>query len=102
MCYEIAYNIGLALFFLAHHLKLEIKSLSELSRLGFAFFLGAGIPMHIVEYYIDFSASFPMQISGWVIKFFLTFVFAWMITKYIERPLLVWGKAVEMKLERTQ
>lgn len=58
--------------------------------------------MYVVEYYVDFSVSFPMQILGWSIKFVLALVFARIITRYIEKPLLAWGKEVEVKLGNSQ
>ena len=39
-----------------------------------------------------------MQITGWFIEFIMAVLFSWVITKYIEKPLFTWGKAIEVKL----
>ncbi len=97
--YMIAYNVGLALFILFYCRKYSSRPFVQLSSLGFSFFLCPGIPMAIVEKFIDFSTTFPMTIVGWLIKFLLSILLAWLITRYIEQPLIVWGKRTEKELK---
>lgn len=96
--YIIAYNVGLVLFLLFYSKRWELKPYVFLSYLGFPFFLCPEIPMAVVESFVDFSISFPMMVAGWVVKFVLSLALALLITKFIEKPLLVWGKEIEKKL----
>lgn len=98
VAYIVAYNVGILLFLTAFYVKPNVNSFNELSKLGFAFFLGAKFPIGIVKLYIDFSQSLLMQITGWFIEFIMAVLFSWVITRYIEKPLFAWGKAIEVKL----
>lgn len=50
---------------MAYYIKPCIEWLNRLGELGFAFFLGAKVPISIVELYVDFSRGILMRIVGW-------------------------------------
>ena len=96
--YEIAYNVGILFFLWAKQKKWKCNVLSNLSHLGFPFFLCAEIPMYIVNSYVDFSISPLMRILSWIVKFVLAIILSAVITTYIEKPLNKFGKRIEKKL----
>lgn len=102
IAYIFAYNIGLLLFVAAYHIRPHINPFIHLGNIGFAFFLGAGLPIgwvrSIVGPYIDFTQSTTMQIVSWLLQFVLAVIFAWLLTEYIERPILNWARRVERGL----
>lgn len=98
IAYMIAYNIGIVLFLVFNGTEIEFGLLEKLSELGFAFFLCAGIPMIIIERFVDISASISLLVFGWIIKFIMALFLSKLITKYIEKPILAWGKSIEKKI----
>lgn len=97
--YEIAYNLGIILFMLFKFLNkgkgLIDRLFSELGRIGFTFFLGAGIPVMIIEKVFNFDGMNIYFIC--IVRFILAFIFAELITWLIEKPILKLGKKLESK-----
>lgn len=95
--YILSYNTAFALVYCFHRYNISSKALIFLGFCGFTFFLGVDIPMLIVSIFcptiMDLSPILYVSI-----KFILAIPFAWTITKYIETPLLKWGKSVEPTL----
>lgn len=93
--YFVAYNIGILVFYCFKRYNLSVRSFDRLGELGFTFFLGAGIPILFIGLFCD------VESLHWIpyitLKFVLAIVFAWVITKYIEKPLLSIGKKWEIK-----
>jgi peptidoglycan/LPS O-acetylase OafA/YrhL len=98
VAYIFAYNIGIILFLVAFYTKPSLCLLNKFSTLGFTFFLGAGIPFEILSVFIDFSQSLLMRIIGWVLKFIMALIFAWIMTICIEKPLQTWARKIEKKI----
>lgn len=89
--YIVAYNIGIAIFYLFKNWELHNVLLSSFSTVGFTFFLGADIPIDALLRIFPEIASTDLMV--WVvIKFFSALLFAFLMTKYVEEPLLRWGK----------
>ena len=98
--YMISYNTGISIFFLFKTLNSGKGTLNafliEIGKVGFTFFLGADIPISVIDRFIALE-----NLNMWVsclIRFMAAFIFAKMITFLIERPLLRWGKIFERKL----
>lgn len=96
--YIVAYNIGIVLFLVAMKTRFNNEVLNKFSELGFAFFLGAGLPMSIVRCYFDFSVNVWTEVLGWIIKFVLATVFSVVLCRYVEKPLLSRAKKIEQKM----
>lgn len=97
ICYFIAYNLGFLVFFLFKYKKMDIFIFKIIGEQGFTFFLGAAIPMMLLVKIIpgiDSLAWFP-YIS---LQFVLAFIFAYIVTRLCEKPLLKMGKRWEAKL----
>ena len=98
--YEIAYNLGILLFILFKLFnkgKMIInKIFSELGRIGFTFFLGAGIPVIIFEKFFSFDSMNNLLVC--LVKFILAFIFAELITWIFEKPVLLLGKKLEERI----
>lgn len=66
-------------------------------RIGFTFFLGAGIPMTIASL-LGFDLQKLSDVEEALLKFILVIPFSWIITRCLEQPMLRWGKRFEKKL----
>ena len=91
--YFMAYNIGIAMFWLFSQFDLHCGALDRLGTIGFTFFLGAGIPMAILGRFMDVS-SINVFVEV-LIKFVLALAMSWIVSKYVETPMLKWGKTKE-------
>ena len=98
--YFAAYAAGTALFILAHKLNVSVKAMNMLGDVGFSFFLAADIPHIILEKFIDPTDSAVKLVVFTVIKLAASLVLAYLLTKFIETPMLKKAKAVESKLDR--
>lgn len=101
--YIVAYNIGIVLFVIFEKLisgKGLISSFfSKIGRIGFTFFLGAGIPWTLMLKISTFDGSIGLKLLGCILKFCAAVLLGYVITRFIEEPLLRWGKKVEKKME---
>lgn len=97
LLYLLSYNTAFVLFYFFRKYNISSTLLIFLGFCGFTFFLGSDIPIKIIKIFyptiIDLS-----PIIFVLIKFIFAIPFAWAITKYIENPLLKWGKSVETTL----
>lgn len=96
--YEISYNGALVLFFLFCRRNIGIRAFDKLGQLGFTFFLGAGIPKVLLSYY------FPLlRENFWLfllIHFAVCIVFSFLVTKFVENPIVQGAKKLEWRLGR--
>lgn len=92
--YFIAYNIGGLLFGLFMAKNVYSKALENLGALGFTFFLGAGIPTLILRKFGIYLDEINPYLH-FVISFCLTLLLSYFVTRWIENPLLTWGKKIE-------
>ena len=92
--YFVAYNIGGLLFGLFMKKNLSSKVLDKFGSLGFTFFLGAEIPTLMLGK-IGINLDEVNPYLHFVISFCLTLLLSYFITKWIENPLLAWGKKIE-------
>ena len=101
--YIVAYNIGIVLFVIFEKFisgKDLISSLfAKIGRIGFTFFLGAGIPWALLLKISTFEDSIGLKVLGCILKFCAAVLLGYVITRFIEEPLLRWGKKVEKKLD---
>ncbi|MCD7883013.1 MAG: acyltransferase family protein [Lachnospiraceae bacterium] len=97
--YLFAYNVGLLMFFVAKGINVYNKFFIKLGEIGFVFFLGAGIPYELITKFITFDSSLPMQIIGCLIKFVLAYGFAFLLTRYVEKPILAQVRKLENGLK---
>lgn len=92
--YFVAYNIGGLFFGLFMKRNLSSKILDKFGSLGFTFFLGADIPSLILRKF-DICLGSINPYWHFIIIFCLTLLLSYIITKWIETPLLAWGKKIE-------
>lgn len=95
--YFLSYNLGLAIFFVFQKLNISSLILQKLSEIGFTFFLGAAIPLKIVEKHFMPQDGMNSYLLAFI-QILLITILSYAITRYIEEPLLVWGKNVEKRL----
>ena len=97
--YIAAYVIGMVLFLAADKSGVSIKAFNMLGSVGFSFFLAADIPHIILEKFIDPKASVGALVIFTVIKLAASLGLAYLLTKYVEEPMLKKAKAFESKLK---
>lgn len=96
--YFIAYNLSFAVYFLFQNYNISIRVFEKLGELGFTFFLGANIPMNLLKIFVPDLYDWNCYLLA-VTQFLLAIVFSYLITKYCEKPLLSWGKQLEVRLK---
>ena len=95
--YFLAYNAGGGMCLLFKYNNIKISALEFFGKIGFTFFLGAGIPMMTISL-LGFNIESLNDIEESLLKFLLIIPFSWLITHYLEQPMLRWGKKIEKKL----
>ena len=102
--YVIAYNLGLLLFlffkYFNHYEGFFFFGLIKLGNIGFCFFLGADIPYNILKNIYNFNENYGTIILECFLRFILTIIMATLITKFLEKPMLNWGKKMESEIKR--
>lgn len=96
--YLIAYSLGFLLFYIVYKVRLNIDMFNKLSTIGFPFFLGAKIPSNIIFRFIDVKKSAFMIVLGCIIEFVTAIIFAYLIYRFVEKPLLNKAKHLENKI----
>lgn len=92
--YIIAYNIGIALFVLFMKKDIHSNAFAWMGMLGFTMFLGDIIPVVVINRIVPAMRHLP--IAPTILYYFIAAIlFSYIITKFIEQPLLKWGKRVE-------
>lgn len=93
--YLLSYNGAMGLFFLFEQCNFNISFLKKIGSLGFTFFLGAEIPYCLLTYF------FPMLNQNIylfiAIHFVLCFLFSYLVTRFIETPILQYAKETEKR-----
>lgn len=97
LLYIISYNLAFVIFYFFKRLDLNIVLLTKLSNIGFTFFLCSGIPFKLCERYL-YPDGDSNGIILTILQFVLSLCIADIITSYIEKPLLQWGKKAESYL----
>ena len=95
--YEIAYNGAFLLFFMFDKKNVNFPVLEKIGKLGFTFFLGAGIPVFWLLYIMPLLKEFFALF--FTIHFVLCVVFSYLVTEYIEKPIIRRMKNVEKNLK---
>ncbi len=99
LAYIIAYAAGIALFVLADKYKVSSEAMDKLGSVGFSFFLAADIPQLILEKIINTNGSVIKLILFIIIKFAASLGLAYVLTKYVEKPMLKKAKSIEMSMK---
>lgn len=95
--YFIAYNLGFLTFYLFKKYDIHLQFFIRLGELGFTFFLGAHIPMLVLcELYPHAGELHWLVIA--ITQFILAYALSYVITRWCEKPLLMWGKETEVHL----
>ena len=89
--YIIAYNIGFGLFILFMKKKIHSKGLRWIGTLGFTMFLGDTIPIFAINKIVPTMKDLPI-VPTILYHFIAAILFSYLITKFVEQPLLKWGK----------
>ena len=94
--YIIAYNLGILLFIVFMTINAHIPIMSKLGDIGFVFFLGPAVTNSIIDLC---SVSFQMPRAFEVcVQFAFAVLFAIVLHKYVELPILKIGKRIENRL----
>jgi len=91
--YLVAYNLGILLFYIFRNFNLTNRPAAWFSTVGFTFFLGAHIPIDALTQLFPVIGSLPFAVAV-SLTFLSALIFAWAMTRYVEKPLLKWGKMV--------
>lgn len=95
--YFISYNLGILFFYFFRYYNIQISVLEKISEFGFTLFLGASIPMILLSKIVNIWFLGPyIEI---LVCFILALLFAWCVTRWIEKPLLSKGKEWEYFLK---
>lgn len=94
--YLLSYNGAMGLFLFFECKDFSIRFLKWIGTLGFTFFLGARIPYKLLIYFApDLKTHFYVLLA---IHFILCVLFSYLITKYVENPIIRNAKEFEKKL----
>jgi peptidoglycan/LPS O-acetylase OafA/YrhL len=96
--YIVAYAAGIALFVLADEHKVSSEAMNKLGSVGFSFFLVSDIPHIILEKIIPMN-NFVGTVIFIIIKFAASLGLAYVLTMYVEKPMLKKAKAIEMSMK---
>jgi peptidoglycan/LPS O-acetylase OafA/YrhL len=96
--YIVAYAAGIALFVLADEHKVSSEAMNKLGSVGFSFFLVSDIPHIILEKIIPMN-NFVGTVIFIIIKFAASLGLAYLLTMYVEKPMLKKAKAIEMSMK---
>ena len=97
--YIIAYAAGIALFAAAKGTEVSADAMNKLGSVGFSFFLAADIPHIILEKFIDTESSVPKLIVFIILKLAASLVLAYLLTRFVEKPMLKKAKDIEAALK---
>ncbi len=97
--YIAAYAAGIGLFILAERFGVSVKAMNMLGDIGFSFFLAADIPHIILEKMIKTEGSPVGLILFIIIKFAASLALAYLLTRFVEKPMLKKAKDIESKLK---
>lgn len=92
--YFIAYNLGFTTYFLFYKYNIKIPVFDKLGELGFTFFLGAGIPIQLIKFFIPNIEQYNCYMFC-IVNFILATTFSYIVTKWCEKPLLKWSSSIE-------
>lgn len=95
--YFLAYNLGICVCLLFKYKNFKQEWLEFFGNIGFTFFLRAGLPLMIVSL-LGFNLHYLNDLEVALLTFILVIPFSWVITRYIEQPMLSWGKKIERNL----
>lgn len=95
--YFIAYNLGFTTYFLFYKYNIIIPVFDKLGELGFTFFLGAGIPIQLIKFFIPNIEQYNYYMFC-IVNFILAITFSYIVTKWCEKPLLKWFSNIEKRL----
>lgn len=97
--YCAAYAAGILLFVLADKTGVSVKLMNKLGDVGFSFFLAADIPHIILEEFIDAKASAAELVLFVLIKLAASLALAYLLTRFVEKPMLTKAKDIEAGLK---
>ncbi len=93
MYYLLAYNGAFVLFLLFERLNFNGFVLKRVGEQGFTFFLGAGLPLNLLIYFFpNLKYNFLIFLT---IHFSLCFLFSFIVTRFIEKPIICHAKKIE-------
>lgn len=95
--YILSYNIGILTFYLFHTANIIFSPLIKLNNIGFAFFLCAAIPLKLIERHYYSSDWYYVYLVA-VLQFISSILIAYILTRYLEKPILSWGRKKEKSL----
>ena len=105
--YMTAYNLGFLLFWLFRKYNISFSSAVWLGKVSYTFFLGPGAAAAIMSLFIDsskflrveyFSSQFMYVLCVFLYSLMYNLVFSWIITTFVEKPLLSWSHKIERKI----
>ena len=88
--YIIAYNIGIGLFWAFMEKDIRSRVTTWFGTLGFTMFLGDIIPLIVIYRTFPVMRHLPV-IPRILLHFVAAVLFSYLITKFVEQPLLRWG-----------
>lgn len=97
--YIAAYAAGILLFILADRSSVSVEAMNRLGSVGFSFFLAADIPHILLEKVFDPNDSAAKLIVFIIIKFAASLALAYLLTRFVEEPMLKKAKGIESKLK---
>lgn len=97
--YIAAYAAGIALFAAAEKTGFSAEAMNKLGSVGFSFFLAADIPHIILEEFIDTEASTLKLVVFIAVKLAASLVLAYLLTRFVEKPMLKKAKDIEVALK---
>lgn len=91
--YIIAYNVGFGLFVFFMKKNVCSRFLKWIGTLGFTMFLGDAIPILAINSIVPTMKDLPI-LPTILYHFIAAVLFSYIITKYVEQPLIKWGKKI--------
>ncbi len=98
IAYITSYNFGLFIFFVMAKLKFSFYPLSKLGDISFIIFLSMDVLYGFMVKYFPAEILNYNPYVNFLIRFSLVAIFSYLVTKFVERPLIKYSKSIESKL----
>lgn len=95
--YIIAYNLGILLFFVFKTFQFQMRYFDLLGEVGFVFFLCPAVTNCVIDFLLN-SSQIPRALEI-CIQFMAALIFSVLIHKYIEKPIIFFGRQLETKMK---
>ena len=98
VAYIISYNAGFLIFFIASKLKFSFSPLNKIGDISYVMFLSHGHFLSFMGKFFPLKGLNYSSCINFLITFTVVVIFSYLVTHFIEKPIVKFGKQFEKKL----